>query len=155
MESIVVGICEGSKYPNYENWLKSETGVSIIKLSHSLDNLEEIEKCHGILLTGGSDIHPGLYNRPEFMFYIDKDEVDEERDEFEWEVLQHTEEFHKPVLGICRGLQMVNIFLGGTLIPDIPSFGKFHHGKTREGKDRSHTVTVDPNSQLAGILGVT
>ena len=153
MESIVIGICEGSKYQNYENWIQSEQGVSVVKLSYHLDNGDEVKKCHGVILSGGSDIHPGLYNRPDFMTYVDSKEVDEKRDEFEWEVLQHIEEFNKPVLGICRGMQMVNVFLGGTLIGDIPSFGKFNHGKNLDGRDRNHSLMVDPSSLLSGILG--
>lgn len=153
MKPIVIALAEGSKISNYENWLKAEPGVKTIRLSHQLDNLKDLEQCHGIMLTGGSDIHPGLYNRPDYMYYVDSKEVDEKRDEFEWEILQHMEEFQKPLLGICRGLQMVNVFLGGTLIPDIPSFGKFNHAKIKEGRDRSHLVKVDPESELSKILG--
>ena len=52
MKKIVIGISEGSKYHNYENWIKDEPGVEIIKLSYHLDNINEIEKCDGIILRG-------------------------------------------------------------------------------------------------------
>ncbi|MEO6188494.1 MAG: gamma-glutamyl-gamma-aminobutyrate hydrolase family protein [Ginsengibacter sp.] len=153
MKKIIVGIVEGSKYLNYENWIKDEEGVEIIKLSYHDNNLNEIEKCHGILLTGGSDINPRLYNQPDFLTYCDPNDIDEKRDEFEWKMMQHVEETQKPLLGICRGLQFANVFYGGTLIPDIPSFGKFNHRKFKEGHDREHELTIDKNSQLYKIVG--
>lgn len=153
MKKIVIGISEGSRYFNYENWIKDEPGVEIIKLSYQLDNLKDLEKCDGVILTGGSDVNPELYQRPGFMTYINPKDVDEKRDEFEWEMIRHTEENQKPLLGICRGLQIVNVYFGGILLPDIPSFGKFNHAKLDSGKDREHVVDVDPNSLLYKITG--
>ncbi|MEO8568381.1 MAG: gamma-glutamyl-gamma-aminobutyrate hydrolase family protein [Ginsengibacter sp.] len=153
MKKIVIGIGEGSKYFNYENWIKEEPGIEIIKLSYQENNLNEIEKCQGIMLTGGSDINPRLYNQPDFLTYCDPNDIDEKRDEFEWRIMQHIEENQKPLLGICRGLQFVNVFYGGTLIPDIPAFGKFNHAIIAQDKDRHHLVEIDPNSFLYGLLG--
>lgn len=153
MKKIVIGIGEGSKYFNYENWIKEEPGIEIIKLSYQENNLNEIEKCQGIMLTGGSDINPRLYNQPDFLTYCDPNDIDEKRDEFEWRIMQHIEEHQKPLLGICRGLQFVNVFYGGTLIPDIPAFGKFNHAIIAQDKDRHHLVEIDPNSFLYGLLG--
>lgn len=153
MKKIVIGISEGSKYHNYENWLKDEPGVEIIKLSYHLNNFNEIEKCDGIILTGGGDINPQLYHQPGFLAYIDPNDIDEKRDEFEWKIMQHVDEKQKPLLGICRGLQFVNVYFGGVLLPDIPSFGKFNHAKFKEGKDREHFVDIDPNSLLYKITG--
>ena len=151
MKKIVIGIGEGSNYHNYENWMKEEPGVEIIKLSYHLDNINEIEKCDGIILTGGGDINPQLYHQPGFLSYIDPNDIDVNRDEFEWKIMQHIEEKQKPLLGICRGLQLANVYFGGLLLPDISSFGKFNHSKFKEGNDREHTVDIDPNSQLFQI----
>ena len=153
MKKIVIGISEGSNYHNYENWMKDEPDVEIIKLSYHLDNISEIEKCDGVILTGGGDINPQLYHQPGFMAYIDPKDIDMKRDEFEWKIMQHIDEKQKPLLGICRGLQFANVYFGGVLLPDIPSFGKFNHAKFNEGKDREHTVDIDPNSQLYQITG--
>ena len=153
MKKIVIGISEGSNYHNYENWMKDEPCVEIIKLSYQLDNINEIEKCDGVILTGGGDINPQLYHQPGFMAYIDPKDIDMKRDEFEWKIMQHIDEKQKPLLGICRGLQFANVYFGGVLLPDIPSFGKFNHAKFNEGKDREHTVDIDPNSQLYQITG--
>lgn len=153
MKNIVIGIAEGSKYLNYENWIKADPGTEVVKLSYRDNNYEEIERCDGVILTGGCDINPVLYNQPGYLAYCDPKEIDEKRDEFEWKIMQHTEEKQKPLLGICRGLQFVNVYFGGVLLPDIPSFGKFNHAKFEEGKDREHTVTVDTNSLLYKITG--
>ena len=153
MKNIVIGISEGSKYFNYENWFKNEAGVEIIKLTYKLDNFNDVEKCNGIILSGGNDINPRLYNQPDFLAYVNPKDIDEKRDEFEWEIIKHTEEKQKPLLGICRGLQLINIYFGGSLVPDIPAFGKFNHGKFKEGNDRNHLVDIDPNSSLFKIIG--
>ncbi|MEP6948626.1 MAG: gamma-glutamyl-gamma-aminobutyrate hydrolase family protein [Ginsengibacter sp.] len=153
MKNIVIGITDCHKYLNYERWILDQPAVEVIKLSYQENNFGDIEKCNGIILSGGSDINPRLYNQPEYLAYCHQKEIDESRDEFEWKVLQHTEEKQLPVLGICRGLQFVNIFLGGTLVPDIPAFGKFNHAKFEEGKDREHLVEIDKNSVLYTIVG--
>lgn len=153
MKKVVVGIGEGSKYYNYENWIKNEPGVEIIKLSYRLDNINEMDKCDGMILTGGGDINPELYHLPDHLKYIDPNDIENKRDEFEWKIMQHVDKHQKPFLGICRGLQFANVYFGGVLIPDIPSFGKFNHSKFRGEIDRQHSVNIDPNSQLYQITG--
>ena len=152
MKNITIGITDCAKYSHYENWIGHEPGLEIINLSYHKDNLSDIENCTGIILTGGQDVNPRLYKQPEFLAYCDPKHIDEKRDEFEWKVLQHTEEKQIPVLGICRGLQFVNVYFGGTLVPDIPAFGKFNHSKLEDGKDREHTIEIDKNSMLYKIL---
>jgi putative glutamine amidotransferase len=104
-----------------------------------------------VLLTGGEDVHSRFYNRPDLLKFCYPDDVDERRDEFDLSVINYTQENRLPLLGICRGLQITNVFFGGTLIPDLPSFGKFNHSKFGEGRDRYHTILIDPHSQLNQI----
>lgn len=153
MKNIVIGITDCAKYFHYERWVREQPGVEIIKLSYHENNSGDVERCDGIMLTGGNDINPRLYNQPEYLVYCNQKDIDEKRDEFEWKVLQHTEEQHIPMLGICRGQQFVNVFFGGTLVPDIPAFGKFNHSKFEEGKDRDHLIEIDSNSLLYKITG--
>ena len=153
MKNIIIGISEGTRYYNYEKWFHDEPGITIIKLGYQLDNFNEIEKCNGIILSGGHDLNPRLYNQPDFLSYVDPKDIDERRDEFEWKIMQHTELNQKPLLGICRGLQFVNVYFGGTLVPDIPAFGKYNHSKLNADADREHMVDIDPNSALFKIIG--
>jgi putative glutamine amidotransferase len=149
MRPVKIGITDCSKYENYLRWFEKEPGVEVVQLSHHRQNLADIEKCDGIVLSGGEDVHPRYYNKESYLELCH--EIDEIRDDFEWKVLEHTEKKGIPVLGICRGLQVANVFFGGTLLPHIPAYGKFDHSKTGT-VDRYHTVQVDPNSQLRSIV---
>lgn len=151
-DMITIGITDCSRYENYRKWIEAERDVKVVRLSHHENNLSEIDQCDGIVLSGGEDVHPRFYHKDA---YVDRcHEIDEQRDEFEWKVLEMTEKKHLPVLGICRGLQVANVFFGGTLLPHIPDYGKFDHAKNGED-DRYHTVQVDPNSLLKEIVGKT
>ena len=59
----------------------------------------------------------------------------------------------KPLLAICSGLQFVNVFFGGTLLPDLPASRKMIHSKLKNGNDRLHTVTLDTHSAVYEIVG--
>lgn len=152
-EKIIIGVTDCSKYANYSNWiLREDPAVEVVQLSYRTPNLSDIRNCHGVLLTGGEDVHPRFYNQPELYPYCYADDVSEERDEFEWKVLEYTQQNEVPVLGVCRGLQIANVFFGGTLIPDIPQWGKFNHSKLPDNKDRYHSILVDPSSWLYGLI---
>jgi putative glutamine amidotransferase len=158
---ITIGITDCRKYKNYENWILSqhyeEKEVSVIKLNQH--NFQEIEKCDGIILSGGEDIHPKFYCKTaddisQNLALCNHDFMDENRDEFELKVCDYIFKNKVNVLGICRGLQLVNVFLGGTLIPDIPNLGgKKKHSMLNEFDDENHFVKVLENSQLAKIIG--
>ena len=154
-----IGITDcGEKYPIYEKWVLSKhtrtDKIEIIKLGYKLHNLDEVQQCDGILLTGGEDIHPQFYGKKEYFGLCNLNFMDERRDEFEWKVCEHIFENQVPVLGICRGLQLVNVFMGGTLIPDIPSAGKSNHSKFHEGQDRYHAVEILHDSELSKITNI-
>lgn len=153
MKEIIIGVTDCSKYDAYANWIADE-GIKTVKISYKDNSLNEIHRCDGILLTGGEDVHPRFYNKPEYYPYCYKHDIDEKRDELEFKVLEHVRDAKKPLLGICRGLQVANVFFGGTLIPDIPSFGKFNHSKLN-GVDRYHDVAVDPNSLFHSVVKAT
>jgi len=150
----------GDKYQIYEKWILSQNSsvstqhIEVIKLGYKHNNLHEIEQCDGIVLTGGEDVHPSLYNRPEFLSLCNPNFMDERRDEFEWKVCEHIFKKQTPVLGICRGLQLVNVFLGGTLIPDILTAGKENHSKYYEGQDRYHSIEILHDSELSKITNI-
>ena len=150
-KKITIGITDCSKYANYENWIVAEPDVEVVKLGYGKNNAKEAEQCDGIILSGGEDVHPRYYKKPEYESYCT--EIDEKRDAFEFAVLDQVEKHQLPLLGICRGLQVANVYYGGTLVPDIPSFGKFNHSRYSD-RDRYHQIDVDTTSELFKITGV-
>lgn len=148
---ITIGITGCGKFDNYRRWIEQESGAEVIRLDKGV-TAADVERCDGVVLSGGEDVHPRYYRKTEYLELCQ--EIDEERDAMEWKVLETTEKKQIPVLGICRGLQVANVFLGGTLIPDIPTFGKFDHAKT-EAADRYHIVHVDENSMLREVVGAS
>ncbi|WP_231491220.1 gamma-glutamyl-gamma-aminobutyrate hydrolase family protein [Pedobacter sp. Leaf170] len=152
-DKIVIGVTDCSKFEIYRDWVLSyDERVEVIQLGYKLNNFDDIKKCDGIVLTGGEDVHPRYYNQPEYYPYCHEDDIDEQRDEFEFKVLAYTEENSIPVLGICRGMQVGNVFFGGNLIPDIATWGKFDHAKMPDKSDRYHEIIVNPSSWLSQIV---
>ncbi|MFW5770748.1 MAG: gamma-glutamyl-gamma-aminobutyrate hydrolase family protein [Spirochaetota bacterium] len=104
-----------------------ENGAHVIKITVD-DDSDEIDRklaiLDGILIPGGLDVHPSRYNEKEFHKL---EAVDPELDALEFKVLKYARENKLPVLGICRGCQILNVFHGGSLYQDIPSQYK---GKT-------------------------
>lgn len=82
------------------------------------DRIQLVSMCDGILLSGGPDPHPFLFGEETWIHCGDVSPV---RDEMELMILKLAMEARKPVLGICRGVQLMNVALGGTLYQDIPS----------------------------------
>lgn len=94
-----------------------------------------VEQLDGLLLTGGPDIDPTYYGeQPE----PDLGEVNPLRDKFELKIARKMIEKQKPVLGICRGLQVINVALGGTLYQDIESRFKTSVLQHRQKSPKSH-----------------
>ncbi len=106
----------------------------------------------GILLTGGGDIDPSRYGEPphESLVY-----VSEERDTLEIAVVHAALERNLPVLALCRGMQVLNVALGGSLIQDIPSqfTTDINHSQSEPREEVTHEVAVQPGSRLRGLLG--
>lgn len=153
-QKIKIGITDCGKYDNYAKWiLAARENIEVIKLSHEQNNVNKVEECNGIVFSGGEDVQPKFYGKPEYLSLLNPKEINEKRDDFEWQVIERSFSSQKPVLGICRGLQLINVFLGGTLIYDLPSVkNKFVHGKIN-GVDQRHAVNVLKDSLLYNITG--
>ena len=106
----------------------------------------------GVVLTGGGDLDPSFYGQaPAPQLYG----VDAVRDVFELELARAALKLGKPLLAICRGIQVVNVALGGTLDQHIIGKpGIEEHGVPGGGVPVLHTVRVDPASELGGVMGV-
>ena len=149
---ITIGITDCNNWKNYHDWLFSPS-IKIIRLSPKENNVEEVQKCDGIVLSGGEDVHPQYYGHAVWMERKEelKLDVNEERDEFEMKVIECAVKNKKPILGICRGLQIANVYFKGTLIPDLQGETRVRHSKT-QGQDQTHEINVASNSCLSGII---
>jgi putative glutamine amidotransferase len=137
----------------YLEWIKSVVpDVGITLLSYERDNLDEVRCCDGLLLTGGGDIHPKHYGHEDARGMVHG--VDEQRDTFEFEVVRKAARDKLPTLGICRGMQVFNVALGGTMIPDLLSEGYGDHRKPEGAAvDPVHQIDVQKDSLLFSITG--
>lgn len=110
----------------------------------------------GLVLSGGGDLDPALYGEP---LHPKANPPDAARDATELALIAAARDKKAPVLAICRGIQAVNVALGGSLVQDIPSelASSIAHdsggGGPREA--RTHQVAIQPGSRLANALGST
>ena len=107
---------------------------------------EDAEAFDALLLPGGGDVDPGFFGQE----MDGSDEPDRELDEKQFALLRRFVRARKPVLGICRGHQVINVFFGGDLIQDLET-AKLH---TREGGDVYHATTAEENTFLSGLYGI-
>lgn len=114
--------------------------------------LAVLEQVAGVLLTGGGDVDPRLYGEdPDAAF----EPAEAGRDAFEIELVARAIERDVPVLAICRGLQVLNVACGGTLVQHIPGRipRPLEHRVTTAPDAIAHLVRVAPGSRLAALLG--
>lgn len=111
-----------------------------------------LEMAHGLVLTGGEDVAPERYGEPP---HPQLGTVNHPRDEAEIAALHGALERGMPVLAICRGMQLLNVALGGTLYQDLPSQlqGDLLHEQEAAVTDRWHSARVEPGSRLEEIFG--
>ncbi|CAF2832061.1 unnamed protein product [Rotaria sp. Silwood2] len=154
LNSIKIDITDCAHYANYERWfLDAPIKVDVIRLSYHLNNIDDIDKCQGIVLSGGEDVDPRRYRRPDLLGQLEFTDIDEKRDEFEWEIIERALKLQLPILGICRGMQLFNVYQGGTLVFDIPKVTNINgHAKT-QGIDQRHEIHVVEKSLLNEITG--
>jgi putative glutamine amidotransferase len=113
-----------------------------------------LDSLDGLVLSGGEDVDPTHFNSAPHPALGDVDPV---RDAFELALFREAWQRRLPVLAICRGIQLVNVALGGTLWQDIPSErpGALGHKQAGDRDDRTHPVELVPGSRLAVALGTT
>lgn len=117
---------------------------------------EMVSRFDGVMLSGGDDIQPKVYweDVPEGLAATSKDH-DATRDLFELLLISETFRQRKPLLAICRGHQMVNVALGGTLIVDIPSQApsEIRHARMDLKDKVAHPIGVEEGTMLRSIFG--
>ena len=126
--------------------------VEVIRLSAGEGNFEELRHCDGLVLSGGIDIHPALYGgSPEYPKAPERG-WERGRDLFEQAALEQAWARGLPVLGVCRGLQLINITLKGTLVQDLGDAGDAIHERDR--MDKQHPVHLVADTLLAEVTGM-
>lgn len=123
----------------------------IIPIGHGADIAQVVDLLDGLLLTGGKDINPILFNEEP---HTHLGEVSPSRDLFELELARQMLVADKPILGICRGLQLLNVAVGGTLYQDLHRQNEgpmLQHLQKSPNTHPSHFVQLAKGSLLAGI----
>lgn len=140
-------------FQNYWNWFTQgdlQSNLELVELNFQKNNIEDIPTCDGFVLTGGVDVHPSFYNGSPAYDNIPV-EFQPDRDRFEERIYRYSQLHKLPVLGICRGMQLVNVLEGGKLIQDL-DHGNARHRK--EASDKQHNIVATEKSLLQQISGL-
>lgn len=139
-----------TSFENYWNWITKEDmqdDLELVELSFQKNNSEDIYKCHGFILTGGVDVHPDFY-KGKSIYNNRPGTFQPERDAFEEKIYRYSQEKKLPVLGICRGMQLINVLEGGKLIQDLDNGNERHK---KEESDKEHNIISEAGTLLSTI----
>ncbi|NUN68259.1 MAG: gamma-glutamyl-gamma-aminobutyrate hydrolase family protein [Bacteroidetes bacterium] len=139
------------KQPLYLGWLQQyQPEAELVTVGHS-GSVTSLEGFDGLVLTGGEDVDP-LLSKAEPVEKVEA--IDRKRDDLEFALLASSQQLRLPVLGICRGLQVANVFFGGTLIADLPTAGYEAHTALRGAPELRHRIAVNEGTLLQTCTGV-
>ncbi|MGA9526925.1 MAG: gamma-glutamyl-gamma-aminobutyrate hydrolase family protein [Terriglobales bacterium] len=147
--------------PQYEEAVRGAGGEPVcIDFNQSAEEVKKtLASCDAVLLPGSrADVDPEKYHAARHAKTV---ELDSKRDNLDHLLLDHAYRARKPVLGICYGLQSLNVYRAGSLVQDIESQNleaqnlqlTINHSAGR-AVPKAHEVTIDPASRLAEIVGV-
>jgi len=142
----VTGPAHGGRSGWAFTWLALRSAGAHVRRLRPPFRAEALEGIAGIVIGGGAHVSPERYAESPSIEYV----YDEERDEFEWRVLQHAMHLTLPLLGICRGAQLLNVFRGGSLYQNLPEDIPGLHLR-RHVTARKH-VDLVPGSRLAELM---
>jgi putative glutamine amidotransferase len=152
-------IVQGQQFTYVEAVVRAGGVPIILPLVGDTDVLQRLYKlCDGILFSGGNDIDPDLYGA---VPSAHTKQVARHRDKQEAQLLKWTLKDDKPLLGICRGMQLLNVTLGGSLYQDIAADlpnAESHFIELYADRDREHHIAhqlrIKPGTKMADILGI-
>lgn len=108
----------------------------------------QLEGVSGVVIGGGTHVEPTRYEQTHLKGYL----YDRERDELEWRVLEHAFAHGLPVLGICRGAQVLNVYCGGSLFQDLVT--DLPGVTLRSSYMATKRIALEPDSQVASVMAV-
>ena len=113
--------------------------------------ISQVQVIDALILSGGHDVSPYNYGQepnPKL------GETFPQRDQFDFQLIQYAMEENKPILGICRGIQIINTYFGGSLYQDLSDFENkvIMHNQAKNPQLPTHTVTIERNSKLFEIF---
>lgn len=149
-ESLRIALSSSSE--NYENWIKRSDSLAtpVDFKGMPVDSAEWLlESCDALLLTGGEDVVPARYGMPGDS---SRCETNPSRDTLEIALIRKAMKLKMPILGVCRGQQILNVAMGGTLIVDIPADvpSAIVH-RCDDYNNCNHPVRIDTTSSLFKI----
>jgi putative glutamine amidotransferase len=146
----IIGITSCSRVGDYVESVKRAGGEPVV-LDAAGDPASALDRIDALLLTGGLDVDPALYGEAPHP----ATEIDAERDRFEIPLSRDAVARDLPVFAICRGVQVLNVAEGGTLVQDIPSAmtAGLPHSIDIPKDHAAHEVRVTPGTRLAASLG--
>jgi putative glutamine amidotransferase len=137
----------------YVNAIHNAGGIPIIIPYQPLEGIRTVlHQVRGVVLTGGVDVDPQRYGEAPHRAC---GEINPLRDELDLAVTELALERNLPILAICRGAQVLNVALGGTLVQDIPEQipGAIKHRQEAPKWYGTHSVSIQPGSLLSSIVG--
>lgn len=151
MAEIAVTAC--SKLEDYRQSVLHAGGEARV-IEHGIPVAEALRGVGGLLLTGGDDVAPSRYGEATHPSTV---EVAPERDDFEIALVREARRIGLPILAICRGIQVMNVACGGTLVQDIPtqmgtSTGHAFTVPPHKSFDYAHDIWVEDNSLLMRVM---
>lgn len=110
-----------------------------------------VAMCDGFILSGGGDVDPAFFHEEPSLHCGAFDWI---RDRFEFALLKKALAVGKPILGICRGIQLINVAFGGTLVQDLPSEwkGSIQHEQKIARGEASHSIRLEDGSKLSELF---
>ncbi|MEU8898838.1 gamma-glutamyl-gamma-aminobutyrate hydrolase family protein [Nocardia sp. NPDC048505] len=137
-------------HTGYAAMVQRAGGIPVLLPPLGVAHPELVRRLDGLVLTGGADIDPARYGRPleQALGYTRPD-----RDDSEFELFRLAHAAGLPILAVCRGLQLVNVALGGTLIQHLPDVVGHEDHSGGAGSFSVLRVATTPDSRVAGILG--
>lgn len=154
IEPITIAISKESK--NYPAWLSRYEKNIVYKNLYTMgidSALKVLNNCDGLLLTGGEDVYPAYYNQIEDTAMCGN--FDRYRDSLEFALIERAMEKKIPILGVCRGQQILNVARGGSLYVDIPTdFDTTVTHRQDDWKNCYHKVYIVDGTILLDLSGV-